>query len=73
MTSEPPVDEPPQTERRQFNRRKLVGVIEIEWGSSTLTGLVRDIGPQGLFVELSPPLWVGATFFARLEGDPPSG
>jgi hypothetical protein len=71
MTSEPPGDEPPQTERRQFNRRKLVGVIEIEWGSSTLTGLVRDIGPQGLFVELSPPLWVGATFFARLEGDPP--
>jgi hypothetical protein len=71
MTSEPPVDAPPQTERRQFNRRKLMETLEIEWGSSTLTALVRDIGPQGLFVELTPPLWVGATFFARLAVDPP--
>ena len=70
MTSERPVDEPPQTDRRQFNRRKLVGTLEIDWGSSTLTGLVRDIGPQGLFVELTPPLWMGATFFARLAVDP---
>jgi hypothetical protein len=71
MTSEPPVDAPALTERRQFNRRKLLQSIEIEWGSSTLTGMVRDIGPQGLFVELTPPLWVGATFFARLVVDPP--
>jgi hypothetical protein len=71
MTSEPPVDAPPQTERRQFNRRKLMETLEIEWGSSTLTAMVRDIGPQGLFVELTPPLWVGATFLARLVLDPP--
>ena len=71
MTTEPPVDASGQTERRQFNRRQLVGTIEIEWGSTILTGLVRDIGPQGLFVELAPPLWVGATFLARLLGDPP--
>lgn len=71
MTTEPPADAPAQPERRQFNRRRLVGTIEIEWGSSTLTGLVRDIGPQGLFIELSPPLWVGATFIARLVVEPP--
>src|SRR6202171_4624679 len=71
MTTEPPVDASAHTERRQFNRRRLVGTIEIEWGSSTLTGLVRDVGPQGLFVELTPPLWVGATFLARLGVDPP--
>ena len=71
MTPELPADAPSETERREFNRRKLVGAIEIEWGSSTLTGLVRDIGPQGLFVELTPPLWVGATFLARLVLDPP--
>jgi hypothetical protein len=71
MTSEPPVDAPAQNERRQFNRRRLVGTIEIEWGSSILTGLVRDIGPQGLFIELTPPLWVGATFIARLAVEPP--
>lgn len=73
MTSEPSVDAPSQAERRQFNRRKLLQSIEIEWGSSTLTGMVRDIGPQGLFVEMTPPLWVGATFFARLVVDPPLG
>jgi hypothetical protein len=71
MATEPPVDVSTQIERRQFNRRRLVGTIEIEWGSSTLSGLVRDIGPQGLFVEITPPLWVGATFLARLLGDPP--
>src|SRR5712692_5965054 len=71
MTSEPPVDAPLQAERRQYNRRKFMGTLEIEWGSSTLTALVRDIGPQGLFVELTPPLWVGATFLARLALDPP--
>jgi hypothetical protein len=71
MTTEPLVDATDQIERREFNRRRLVGTIEIEWGSSTLTGLVRDVGPQGLFVELTPPLWVGATFLARLVVDPP--
>lgn len=71
MTTEPLVDATDLIERREFNRRRLVGTIEIEWGSSTLTGLVRDVGPQGLFVELTPPLWVGATFLARLVVDPP--
>jgi hypothetical protein len=58
------------TERREFDRRKLREVLEIEWGSSTLTGMVRDIDPRGLFVELAPPLWLGATFSARLKLDP---
>jgi PilZ domain-containing protein len=70
MTTQPP-DAPARTERRKFNRRRFVGSIEIEWGSSTLSGIVRDIGPQGLFFELTPQLWVGATFFARLMLDPP--
>src|ERR1700687_11601 len=71
MTTEPPDDAPAGPERREFNRRRLIGTLEIEWGSSTLTALVRDIGPHGLFVELTPPLWVGATFVARLLKDPP--
>jgi len=73
MTPDLPVDAPSETERREFNRRKLVGAIEIEWGSSTLTGLVRDIGPHGMFVELTPPLWVGATFSRTLQSILPSG
>ena len=60
----------PQSDRREFNRRKLQAEIEIEWGSATLTASVRDIGPSGLFVELTPPLWVGAAFHARLLLDP---
>ncbi len=59
-----------RTERRQFHRRKFRGKMEIEWGSAILTGEVRDIGPKGLFVELTPPLWVGAAFRARLIMDP---
>ena len=31
---------------------------------------VRDIGPRGLFVEMAPPLWVGAAFRARLIVNP---
>jgi hypothetical protein len=59
-----------RTERRQFHRRKYRGKLEIEWGSATLTGDIRDIGPSGLFVELNPPLWMGAAFRARLILNP---
>ena len=44
--------------------------MEIEWGSTVLNGTVRDIGPRGLFVELAPPLWLGAAFRARLITNP---
>jgi hypothetical protein len=71
MTSGPHVDASVGAERRQFNRRRFQGTLEIEWGSATLKGLVRDLGPQGLFVELVPPLWMGATFSARLDLEPP--
>jgi hypothetical protein len=70
MTLEERSDAFPPNDRREFHRRKLQAEIEIEWGSATLTASVRDIGPAGLFVELTPPLWVGATFHARLLLDP---
>ena len=57
-------------ERRQFNRKNFRGKLEIEWGSTTLMGTILNIGPGGLFVELAPPLWVGATFTARLMVNP---
>jgi hypothetical protein len=66
-----PLDEGnPKIERRHFQRRKFSGKLEMEWGSAILTGEVRDIGPRGLFVELNPPLWVGARFLARLNVNP---
>ena len=70
MTPQLRPDAIPEGDRREFNRRKLQAEIEIEWGSVTLTASVRDIGPHGLFVELTPPLWVGAAFRARLMLNP---
>ncbi len=70
MNTQPLDQSTTRTERRQFHRRKFRGKIEIEWGSAILTGEVRDIGPRGLFVELNPPLWVGAAFRARLILNP---
>jgi hypothetical protein len=70
MTPLSPTNEPSANERREFHRRAFRAAIEIDWGSTILSGTVRDIGPQGLFIELTPPLWVGATFTARLLLDP---
>jgi hypothetical protein len=53
------------------DRRRIDEAVEIEWGSSTIMGRVLDIGPNGLFIELSQPLWLGATFAARLMRTPP--
>ena len=70
MTTQPLNELTMKTERRRFLRRKFRGSIEIEWGSAVLRGTVRDIGARGLFVELTPPLWVGAAFRARLNLNP---
>jgi hypothetical protein len=53
-------------ERRKLRRFKFRGKIEIEWGSTTLSGTVRDICAEGMFIELTPQLWMGASFLARL-------
>jgi hypothetical protein len=66
MTTQPLESVVVKTERRHFQRRKFRGKMEMEWGSTILSGDVRDIGPGGLFVDLTPPLWVGAAFRARL-------
>ena len=70
MKSQPGANAFAHDNRRQFNRKQFRGKLEIEWGSATLTGTVLDIGPKGLFVELIPPLWLGATFQARLTLNP---
>ena len=70
MTIQPLEETITRTERRHWQRRKFLGNIEIDWGSTVLNANVRDIGPQGLFVDLIPPLWLGATFHARLMLNP---
>jgi PilZ domain len=70
MSTQPLEEAATRVERRHFPRKKFRGSIEIEWGSAVLNGIVRDIGPRGLFVELIPPLWLGAAFRARLIVSP---
>ncbi len=70
MTTQPVEEVVAKTDRRRWQRKKFRGNIEMEWGSALLTGVVRDIGPRGLFVEMTQPLWVGAAFRARLVLDP---
>ncbi len=72
-TSQPPIIAPVKVERRFHQRWKIRETLEIDWGSSVLQGTVSDIGPNGLFVELTPQLWVGARFAARLMLTPPLG
>ena len=70
MTTHPLEERAGKPERRHFQRKKFRGQLEMEWGSAILTGTVRDIGPRGLFVELTPPLWLGARFRGRLVSNP---
>ena len=70
MATQPPEEKPAKAERRNSTRKRIQIRIEIEWGSAVLTGTVRDIGVRGLFVELIPPLWMGAMFRARLVASP---
>ncbi len=60
-----------QIERRWARRFRLDAGVEIEWGSSTLLGRVRDISGSGMFLSAPEPLWIGATFAAKLLLDPP--
>ncbi len=60
-----------RSERRHSPRYPLDAELEMEWGSVTLRGNVRDISAGGMFVNLADPLWVGARFAARLVLDEP--
>jgi PilZ domain len=70
MTTTPMAEKPLNMDRRHSQRRRFNAKIEIEWGAAVLAGTVRDIGPRGMFIELMPPLWMGATFVARLGVEP---
>src|SRR5260370_36056512 len=65
----------PQTgrraERRHSPRYPLDAKLEMEWGSETLRGEVRDISASGMFVSLADPLWLVPPFAARPVPDQP--
>jgi len=58
-------------ERRWAPRYSFRADLEIEWGSAVLRGNTRDISANGMFIEASDPLWLGAGFTARLTLDRP--
>ncbi len=58
-------------ERRWAQRYSFRADLEIEWGSAVLRGSTRDISANGMFIEATDPLWVGAGFTARLTLDRP--
>ena len=58
-------------ERRWAPRYRFRAELEIEWGSAILRGKTRDISANGMFIESSDTLWVGAGFTARLALERP--
>src|SRR5262249_9212094 len=60
-----------RSERRWAQRYAFRADLEIEWGSAVLRGNTRDISSNGMFIESSDTLWVGAGFSARLVIDRP--
>ena len=58
-------------ERRWAPRYSFRAPLEIEWGSAVLRGSIRDISSNGMFIESTDPLWVGAGFTAQIALDHP--
>jgi hypothetical protein len=58
-------------ERRWAPRYFFRAELEIEWGSAVLRGKTRDISSNGMFIESTDTLWVGARFTARVALDRP--
>jgi hypothetical protein len=52
-------------------RFSLEADVEFEWGSAILRARVTDISRRGMFLRIRDPLWVGASFRARLLLDDP--
>jgi len=71
MSSETAAPTHGSPERRYEPRFPYHAGLEIEWGSTILKGHVREISSDGMFIEMDDPLWVGATFQARLVLNPP--
>ena len=62
---------PRHLERRWAPRYSFRAALEIEWGSALLRGKTRDISSNGMFIESTDTLWVGAGFTARLGLEQP--
>jgi len=64
-------DHPRRLERRWAPRYNFRTDLQIEWGSAVLRARTRDISSNGMFIESSDPLWVGAGFTAHIGVEMP--
>ena len=55
-----------QPERRRFPRYPFQSDVELQWGFETLPALITDVSVGGMFIATNNPLWVGASFTARM-------
>ena len=55
-----------QTDRRKFPRFPIQFDVELQWGFEVLPALITDVSAGGMFIATSNPLWVGASFTARV-------
>lgn len=62
---------PRRSDRRWAQRYSFRANLEIEWGSAVLRASTRDISSNGMFIESTDPLWIGAGFTAHLVLDRP--
>lgn len=58
-----------RSDRRWAPRYSFRANLEIEWGSAVLRASTRDISSNGMFIESTDPLWIGAGFTAHLVLD----
>ncbi len=58
-------------ERRKSLRYRFDAGLAIRWGGAVLSGRVREIGADGMFIEIANPLWIGAAFSAQLMAEKP--
>src|SRR3984957_17297319 len=64
-------DHPRRSERRWAPPFNYPPDFEIEWGPAVLRARTRDISSNGMFIESTDPLWVGAGFTARIGVEMP--
>lgn len=55
-----------QVPNRRSPRYAFRARLDVEWGSTALPAEVRDLSKNGMLLQMAQPLWVGATFKARM-------
>lgn len=55
-----------QIPKRRSPRYSFRARLDVEWGSTALRAEVCDLSREGMMLRIPQPLWVGATFRARM-------